>query len=381
MVITDKNNNILLSADPAMHGQPLPDSAIEKNYFSKTFSLSEPDWNVTVFAPLESVTSLSNISNVFVIFMIFFNIITLLLMVKLLNGTFVERMMTLKESINKIPDDCTGHHISYKYNDEISEIVEVINQFIQKISVLNQEKLDALDKLYNAELLQKETQMLYLYGQMSPHFLYNSMFCIQSMALKRNATDIVEITSSLSKVFRYFSNNLNISTIHKDILFAVEYFKIINLRRKSPIEIKIDIDEALESVPCLKMIYQPILENVLKHAFSPNTSGCVTISSVPDNELAIIDITDNGNGFDPEILESLTREMISSNLKEIQNSTHIGLINVHMRLKLYYGEDCGLEIITQQGKGTKVRIRIKKDLKKAEALSFESFQKRTGETE
>ncbi|MBQ4517602.1 MAG: histidine kinase [Clostridia bacterium] len=372
MVITDNNNTVLLSSDVSQHGQPLSDSAIKKNYFSKTFSLSEPDWNVTVFAPLEDVMSLSNVSRLFVILMVFFNIIMLLLLMKLLNGVFVDRLIMLKKSITNIPDDFTNHQISYKHHDEFSEIVDVINQFTHKIGSLNKEKLDTLDKLYNAELLQKETQILYLYGQMSPHFLYNSMFCIQGMALKHNATDIVEVTSSLSKVFRYFSNNLSVSTIRKDISFAVEYFKILNMRRHSPVDIHMNIDESLENVRCLKMIYQPILENVLKHAFLPDESGLVTISSVPDEKFAIIEITDNGKGFEPAVLENLLREMESNNLKDIQNSNHVGLINVHMRLKLHYGETCGLRISSTPGNGTTVRVLIEKDSRKLETFSFEN---------
>lgn len=372
MVITDKNNNVLLSADSTKHGKPLDASLIKKNYLTKTFSLTEPDWNVTVFTPLEGIMSLSDISRLFVIFMVIFNIIMLLLMIKLLNGTFIKRMMVLKEAITQIPTNPADEPISYQYNDEFSEVVDVINQIMHKISVLNREQLSTRDKLYNAELLQKETQMLYLYGQMSPHFLYNSMFCIQGMALKHGADDIVELTASLSKVFRYFSNNLNISTIGKDISFAVEYFKIINIRRVAPVTIQVNIDESLKQISCLKMIYQPILENVLKHAFSPTESGLVTVSSVPHEQFAIIEITDNGKGFNEETLKQLYNEMTSSNLKDIQTSSHVGLINVHMRLKLYYGEDCGLQITSKQGEGSTIRILIKKETGNKEPFPFEN---------
>ena len=71
------------------------------------------------------------------------------------------------------------------------------------------------------------------------------------------------------------------------------------------------------------MIYQPVLENALKHGFSPNESGFVTISSVPDDEYAIIEITDNGRGFDPAVLENLQKEMAHSNLREIQNASAV----------------------------------------------------------
>lgn len=364
MIITDENNNVLISPDVSLHNKAFDSSFIKKDYLSKSFSLSEPNWRVTIFAPFKGVMSMSDISKLFIVLMVIFNLIMLLFMIKLLNGTFIKRLMILKESITKIPSDCTDYSVSYSYGDEYKEIVTVINQILHKISVLNEEKLATLDKLYKAELLQKETQIFYLYGQMSPHFLYNSMFCIQGMALKHKADDIVNVTASLSNVFRYFSSNLNVSTIGQDIHFAVEYFKILNMRRQAPAQLKLNIDDSLNSIRCLKMIYQPILENSLKHAFSPQTSGEVLITSIEDDEYAIIEIEDNGKGIGSEILDTLTKEMEVNTINDIHRGEHVGLINVHMRLKLYYGDDCGLKITSKPDCGTKVQIKFKKHFDK-----------------
>ena len=360
MVITDENNKVLISPDISLHNKPFDSSVIKKDYLSKSFSLSEPNWKVTIFTPFKGVMSMSDISKLFIVLMVFFNVIMLLFMIKLLNGTFIKRLMILKEAITKIPSESTDYSVSYNYGDEYKEIVTVINQILQKISVLNSEKLVTLDKLYKAELLQKETQIFYLYGQMSPHFLYNSMFCIQGMALKHNAEDIVNLTASLSNVFRYFSSNLNLSTIGQDIHFAVEYFKILNIRRQVPVELKSDIDDSLGNIRCLKMIYQPILENTLKHAFAPDKTGTVTIKSVNDDEYAIIEIEDNGKGMEKDVLDSIMQKMESTALNEIPNSERVGLINIHMRLKLYYGDDSGIKITSRPCCGTKVEVRFKK---------------------
>jgi len=117
----------------------------------------------------------------------------------------------------------------------------------------------------------------------------------------------------------------------------------------------------LLSVPCLKMIYQPILENTLKHAYTIDTSGTVTISSIPNDTKAIIEITDDGRGITPEKLLSIKQQIAEKDLDKIQNSEHIGLINVNMRLKLYYNNECGIEIYSKENEGTSIRILFEKE--------------------
>ena len=111
------------------------------------------------------------------------------------------------------------------------------------------------------------------------------------------------MVSSLSKVFRYFSNNQPIATIRQDLESAIEYFNVINMRRTIPIKLENKVESGLFAVPCLKMIFQPVLENTLKHAFVLDTEGTVVISSVYDDKKAIIEITDNGKGMPEKILK------------------------------------------------------------------------------
>ncbi len=360
-IITDNSDKILYSFNPEEHGTPLSDD-IKKSNMTKSFPIPNTDWNAIVFMPNVTTASLSGISNLFLILMILFNIIMLILMIRLLNGTIVKRILLIKDAIGKILTSDEDYCVKYEYDDELSEIVAVVNHILKKINKLNKEKIIAVDNLYKAQLLQKETQICYLYGQISPHFLYNSMSCIQNMAVKCNATEIVGITASLSKIFRYFSNNLNVSTIKQDIDHAIEYFNIVNMRRQNPITLKCDIDENIYHIKCLKMIYQPILENVLKHAFPLNENGLVTITSIPDDEKAIIEIADNGKGIADDILKQMENKMSNTAEIMIQSSEHIGLLNVHMRLKLFYDETCGIKINSVPGSGTKVTVIFNKKI-------------------
>ena len=293
--------------------------------------------------------------------MILFNIASLIFIFKLLRGIITKRIINLRKQVIQISGNDNSYRVSYNYQDELSEIASIINQVLDSIHHVNEEKLAAIDKLYNAQLLQKETQIFYLHGQLSPHFLYNSLSYIQGISFKYNANEIVQITSSMSKVFRYLSNNTNISTIKQDLDCAIEYFNVINMRRTNPIAITNKINSDLFGISCLKMIFQPIIENTLKHAFTVDEQGEIIIDSVEDDNYVIIDISDDGCGIPSSKLTDIQKSMENYNLSQIKNSEHVGLININMRLKLYYNKECGITINSEEGKGTTTRIIFEKN--------------------
>ena len=104
------------------------------------------------------------------------------------------------------------------------------------------------------------------------------------------------------------------------------------------------------------------MENTLKHAFVLDTEGTVVISSVYDDKKAIIEITDNGKGIPEKNLENLRTQMNEKDLVSVQSGEHVGLTNVNMRLKLYYNNECGIEIFSKENESTKVRIIFEKEV-------------------
>lgn len=362
LVITDSNNHILLSSNPQIHGEYFDIQKEGKPLISKTVSLEKPRWKVITYMPSGSSSLFSALTLFFIIFMIIFTIAMLILMLKLLNTIIVKRINSLKEGVEKISHSNTAYRVSYMHNDELSPIATTVNTMLDTMHTLNEEKLQTMDSLHHVEILQRETTIFYLHSQMSPHFLYNSMVHIQGLAMKHNIPEITQMVISLSKVFRYFSNNQSISTIRKDLDCAIEYFNIINTRRTNKIKLINSVDNELYNVPCLKMIYQPILENVLKHAYEIDDDGTVEITSVYHESKAIIEITDDGKGIPKEILSQTLEQMQDKELNRIQNSEHVGLININARLKLFYNDSCGIEIDSAKGKGTTVRIIFEKEI-------------------
>lgn len=363
LVITDSNNKILLSDNVLQHNQEFILDKHANELMAKTVSLEEPAWNVNVYMPSSTRNIFSNMTVLFTFFMIIYTLAMLILLLKLLDNVIIKRIRLLDEQVNQIPEHAVDYRVEYSYVDELSNVVTTINQVLGRLQDFNEDRLTALNNLYHAQLMQKETRIFYLYNQVSPHFLYNSLTHIQGLAIEANAPEILTMISSLSTVFRYLSNNQIHSNIKQDIDCAIEYFNIINTQRVNKITLINDVNPELYSVKCLKMVYQPILENTLKHAFSIDNSGTVTISSVPHETKAIIEISDNGRGIPDEKLEMIQNQLIyEDGLDNVQNGEHIGLLNVHLRLKLYYNESCGITVTSKENIGTTIRIIFEKEI-------------------
>ncbi len=357
LVITDCNNHVLLSDSVSQYSQEFVLDKKTNKLMAKTVSLTEPDWNITVYMPSSNTNIFSNMTVWFTLFMIIYTLAMLILLVKLLDNIIIKRIRLLNEQVNQIPEHAVDYRTNYTYSDELSNVATTINQVLARLQDFNEDKLNAMNNLYHAQLMQKETRIFYLYNQVSPHFLYNSLSHIQGLAIKANAPEILTMISSLSTVFRYLSNNQSHSKIVQDLNCAIEYFNIINTQRVNKITLINKVDPELNSVVCLKMLYQPILENTLKHAFGLDNTGTVIISSVPHETKAIIEIQDDGRGIPKEKLDAIQKQLIHENgLDNVQNGDHIGLLNVHLRLKLYYNENCGITIKSKENVGTTVRI-------------------------
>ena len=361
LTIIDRNNRVILSQNPA-----LVDTVFEvqknKDILSQAYPIAGTDWQAVLHMPSKNISRLSSISDTFIWLAIVLIILLTVLLLYFLNATFIKRMLLMKRSVKNLLDKDSTVCIQYQYDDEFNEIAVVVNKLLEQIDTLNQEKLTSLSNLYAAQLMQKESYIYYLYNQVSPHFLYNTMSHIQGLAFQYDADEIVKITAEFSKIFRYCSSNHTHTIVKEDLDYAVSYFNIVNSRREKPITLDIQIDASLYSIRCLKMIFQPILENSLKYAFPPDKDGQITIVSIPDPEKFILEFQDNGCGIMPERLQELEKQISECDPNKIQESTHIGLSNVHTRLKLFYQNDSGLKITSSLGHGTCVRITFDKEL-------------------
>ena len=241
-------------------------------------------------------------------------------------------------------------------NDEISELYDYLGTMIWKIQKLIS---DVYREQLHAEQLkieQKEAEFKMLASQINPHFLYNTLEVIRMKARASKQYDIEELVKMLAKILR---KNIQAGSQDVEIQTEVElitcYLKIQQYRFGERIQYEIDMDPEMEHIRILPLILQPIVENSIVHGLEVKEGiGHIRISiSRKDSDLLVV-VEDDGVGMEKEQLEALRSNMNRRN----ENGTHIGMQNVHQRIRLRYGENYGLELDSASGVGTKVKIRI-----------------------
>lgn len=221
----------------------------------------------------------------------------------------------------------------------------------QSFSHMEKEIVRLLEEKHEIMMKEKDTQIMVLLMQINPHFLYNTLNTINMFAIENGDDAVSEMVVSLSKMLHYtFKNTDKKITFSDEVGWAENYIYIMSKRFEGLFSTVWNI--APETLECLvpRFLLQPFLENVIIHGFKgKKIGGILKIQSELNDEYLQIAIEDNGTG--------MRKEMIGEVLYKEENSEGgenrgIGIVNIHQRLKLIYGEQYTIEVHTEIGKGT-----------------------------
>lgn len=236
-----------------------------------------------------------------------------------------------------------------KGNDEFALIGKTINKMTREIeaSILRKEE-------YYKE--QKKNEIALLQSQVNPHFLYNTLESIRLMAVIQKNKGIERMVKSLVALLKDLSKGTDdIYPIEKELKLLENYVEIQKIRYLDSFEFINNISPDLFNLSIIKFTLQPIVENSIIHGIDPGKgNGIIVLDARCEEDLLIIEVSDNGCGIDDErIQELLTKESKGK-------MTGIGIYNVDRRIKLMFGEKYGLKIESTINKGTKIIIYLPK---------------------
>jgi signal transduction histidine kinase len=191
--------------------------------------------------------------------------------------------------------------------------------------------------------LAAQAELKALKAQVNPHFLFNSLNTIA--ALIHTDPTLAEATvERLAKMFRYAlaSSERGQVRLEEELAFVNDYLAIEQARFGERLLVTQEIAPEVLDVPVPSLIFQPVVENAVKHGHGEDNRVDLTIRAKLDNDATLISIADQGPGIP-------TGYRIGDGLGH-------GLRNVDERLKKMYGN--GLEILANKPQGAVVRIRI-----------------------
>lgn len=230
--------------------------------------------------------------------------------------------------------------------DEISKIAESINK-------LGEQLQKTIDESYKKELNRRISELNQLQEQINPHFLYNALSSISSMALNHQDPETSQAIVYLADFYRTSLNKGNQElTIREELHLLESYMNIQRLRFGDAIVLEYSLDESLLEHKVMKLTLQPIVENAIHHGRTDDSETFhILIRLYEQAERTILEVIDDGQGIPPEKMLELQDSLD-------QSAAGYGLRNVNVRIRLQYGEEYGISLESEEGFGTKVRIEL-----------------------
>jgi len=263
----------------------------------------------------------------------------------------------ITDGVERISAGDYSYRLPLGNTEEIRTISEGINSLLDELDRKTRQMVDTQKNLYEVRLLHKESQMKALQFQINPHFLYNTLEMVSSMARSGETAHIPKVLSDMTKIYRYSVSNSSMGTIGSEFECALSYMEIMKHRFGPFYRFDHDLDGSVVDVPMPRMVLQPLVENAINHGLATlEQGGSVTISGMRAGKKALITVTDTGVGMTNEELKAL-----KADIEWELPKGGIGMHNVHQRLKRVYGPTHGLRLKSVPGEGTTVSFSIPLD--------------------
>ncbi|WP_397328131.1 sensor histidine kinase [Paenibacillus arenilitoris] len=226
--------------------------------------------------------------------------------------------------------------------DEIAYLSRHFNQMVRRTN-------DLINERYKMKLVEKNAILKALEAEINPHFLYNALQAISTKALKHGKDDIADMVDALALTLRYCISGKDIVKAREELKHIEHYLSLQKARFGARLQVTYDWDEALMELEMPKLSIQTLVENAIKHALE-KVSSTITIGirARLTEEYAVISVQDNGPGFTQERLEQVLASFRSGWEEREREGESIGLVNLHTRLRLLYGEEAELAIRTDK---------------------------------
>ncbi len=320
---------------------------IEKdNYILSNVLVEDINWSIV------SVSSYNKLleQNQYVKYILgYFILITFALIVigaMILSKFITAPINKLCESMNDVGDGKFNLVNIKTYNDEIGQMKDRYNCLIIEITELMKE-------IKENEENKRQIELDLLMSQIKPHFLYNTLDSINSLALSGENKKIYKMIKALGKFYRVSLNEgNNIITIKEEIDTIKNYLIIQGMRYGDLLEGEYNLDNSCNEYKIIKLVLQPLVENSIYHGIrNKEGKGKIIISTYQEDESIYLSVEDNGLGME----ESKIKDIY------INKGIGVGLRATKERLRIFYGDEFRFIIESKIGKGTKISIKIPKE--------------------
>ena len=251
-------------------------------------------------------------------------------------------------SPSALPDEKLLSTVTSQRDRETYELEQVFNHLMLRLRDSMTNELALREGALHAQLSALQTQI-------NPHFIYNTLNIISAKSMESGNYEVIEICDQFAQMLRYSTDTRSrIATMAEEIENVRSYLMLAKARYENNLEFTIDVPENQNVITVPKLTLQPLVENAISHGLANRASGGkIWIGASSDGKELRLTVKDNGCGMTDEELELLQQK-----LEHSEYDSHIGLLNVHQRIQLTFGNAWGLSVSKREPEGMCVLLRF-----------------------
>ena len=319
-------------------------------------------YQVQVAVPRDYVLSGSISSSAFILALSLLFIVILYVTLKKTFSKYQTQVVDLVETIHDIAQGDQGKRIDLtKKDQELLVIAETTNDMLDRLE-------RNIHDIYQLELSQKDANMRALQAQINPHFMYNTLEFLRMYAVMENQNELADIIYEFSSLLRNNISDERETTLKQEVEFCRKYSYLCMVRYPKSIAYGFKIDPGLEEMHIPKFTLQPLVENYFAHGVDHRrTDNVISIKALKKEGYVEILVTDNGRGMPAEklaeIQDKLAQRTFEHTVDYSGKRQSIGIVNVHERFVLYFGDRYDISVESVKQEGVRYRITIQNEEK------------------
>jgi len=225
---------------------------------------------------------------------------------------------------------------------------------------MQHELVDSLNKQLLLKNQEMQSKMLALQSQMNPHFLFNSLQTIQSMADSDMNEEIVVMCQSMSNILRYISSDTETTVpLADEIRYTDDFLRCMSIRYSNDLHYTFDFPQDMLEIPVPKLCIQPLVENSMRYCTTMLPPYNIAVIGRIEQGTYTISVKDNGPGFHQAALDLLAQkiqEIDDTGLLPSLEIKGMGLLNIYLRFKILYGSDVVFQLSNNASGGASITI-------------------------
>lgn len=345
----NKEGNIVTSIH--MEGSILP---IEEKVITTYKEIPLTGWKLMGIIPVKSVNKWDDLRT-WLIGLLFLCIVSgASFAAWSLSNKVTNPIRNLMKAMKKVEEGDLNVSIKEEAYEEVAELSLSFNKMIQEIQVL-------LDNTNEEHIKLRKAELKALQAQINPHFLYNTLDSILWLNRTGMRDEVQTLVESLTTFFRIgISKGKDIITLREELEHVESYLKIQSIRYANKFDYSISVEDNMLDYKIPKLVLQPLVENAIYHGVKLIFGkGHIKVTVKDLDTQWEISVSDTGKGMPEEKLQLLNKYL--QGYKDVELNIY-GVANVNERLQIIFGKEAGLIYESEEGVGTKVKMRLPKEI-------------------